>query len=78
MEIEFDLAYLPWFQEYPDPRKDLERRAEEPVECEVCRTELEWRDTHYAYCPSCSRSVRASTSDGKHIFAKNYRFVIRR
>lgn len=79
MEIEFDVAYLPWFPDCPDPRKDLERLAEEPIECEVCRTELEWRAREYAYCPSCKRSVRASAGgDCKHLFAKNYRFIFRK
>lgn len=79
MEIEFELAYLPWFPESPDPRKSLERRAEEPIECQVCSTELEWREKYRAYCPACKRSVRAS-ANGKyrHLFAKNYRFIIRR
>lgn len=79
MEIEFDLAYLPWFPECSDPRKDLERRAEEPIECQVCSTELEWREPQRAFCPSCKRSVRASSNgDFNHLFAKNYRFIVRK
>lgn len=78
IEIDWELAYLPWFENQPDPRSNLDRTADDPIECEVCDTELEWRSSEYAYCPSCRRMVPSGTHDADHLFAKNYTFYIRK
>lgn len=77
IDVEFDVAYLPWYNG-PDPRKDLKRRAADPIECGVCETALEWKSQQRAYCPSCRRSIPAGTNDADHLFAKNYTLYVRK
>lgn len=78
VEVDWEIAYLPWFEYQSDPRQDLERRAEEPIECELCGTELAWRDMKNAACESCGRRVPAGTADADHLFAKNYTITVRK
>lgn len=78
IEVEYNVAYLPWFDNQSDPRENLQRRAEEPIECSICYTELEWNDTKNAHCPSCRRRVPAGTGKFRHLFAKNYTIYVRK
>lgn len=78
VEIDWELAYLPWHDGQSDPRANPERRAKEPIECTLCEVELEWCDTKNAHCPSCKRRIPAGTAVADHLFAKNYTITVQK
>lgn len=75
IDIESDVVLLQTFG-HKSPMEAGEFDDIDPVTCEICDSEFEWRGVEMAYCPVCQRTGRVDAD--RRIFALDYTFYIRK